>query len=337
MSKQISGNQPHTMMIAGVDVTRLARSAGPYTTLYLNSGSQAKERAHLALDRAGAPDLHRFLDVIDENEDVSSRAIIAAGEGPAVVFTIEEPLRFDVARSGNVLSLGTLIEYSQFSAPHVVATIEDDVFGLTSFGSVAVPDSDWGTVSVSESLLHAVEQLRFIEPRMLALVGAEQQLAKYSTSFSEAFPEVWIQHYPTDGIDADLREISDRIVNDARSRAAELLTHELAQFRAARDLGRAIEGGDVLRAMQQETVEALFVHDDPDDGRLHHNDRLVDHITHLAAAQGTSIRMIPDLAAGNGPAGGLGALPRDTASPAVASTGTPTRERSSQVESSVAS
>ena len=63
-----------------------------------------------------------------------------------------------------MLSLGTLIEYSQFSAPHAVVTIEDDLFAITSFGSIDVPDRARGTVAVSESIHTAIERLGFHEP-----------------------------------------------------------------------------------------------------------------------------------------------------------------------------
>ncbi|MEZ5230904.1 MAG: hypothetical protein R2710_30785 [Acidimicrobiales bacterium] len=280
--------------------------------------------AHLALDAAGAPNLHRILDAIDTTELLASRAIFAADDGPVVTFSIEEPLRHDVARSGEVLSLGTLVEYSQFSSPHAVVTIEDDMFGVTSFGSVDVPGGGAhdavGPVAVSQSVHTAIEQLGFVEPTLLALVGTGDQLERYAANFSDAFPHAWVQHYATDDLDDQLVDISDQIVRDAQSRAAETLTLELAQFRAARDAGRVVEGPPVLDAVRRGGVATLLVHDDADDDRMVDGDRLVDHITHSAARNNVPLRMIPNLGDGRGPAEGLGAvLAEDQAATAAAS------------------
>ncbi len=145
---------------------------------------------------------------------------------------------------------------------------------------------------------------------MIALVGSESQLDRFASGFRDAFPLTWVQHYTTDDIDDQLGSISDQIVRDVRSRAAESLTNELAQFRAAADLGRTVEGADVLEALRHSNVASVLVHDDPDDGRLVDGDRLVDHITHLAVAGAVPIRMIPGLDELRGPAGGLGAVLR---------------------------
>ncbi len=324
------------MFVAGVDVTALALANPPFTTLYLRGGEQPRERAHLALDRAGAPNLHPLLDAIGGDEVFESRVIIAAGDAPVEVFEIDEPLRFDVARSGQVLSLGTLIEYSQFSSPHAVVTIEDDVFAITSFGSIEVPDPVIGPVSVSESILTAIEALGFVEPQVLALVGSKRQLEKYSPTIREAFPVAWVQHYTTDDIDEQLTEISDQIVRDAQSRSAESLTNDLAQFRAARDLGRTVEGAAVVEAIREAKVASVLVHDDPNDLTLLEGDRLVDHVTHLAVAHRVPIRMIPNVDAVMGPAEGLGAVlyePSMLLAAAMPSTVTSSVERSPSVAS----
>ena len=117
------------------------------------------------------------------------------------------------------------------------------------------------------------------------------------------FRSTWVQHYTTDDIDDQLGSISDQIVRDVRSGAAESLTNELAQFRAAADLGRTVEGADVREALRHSNVDSVLVHDDPDDGRLVDGDRSVDHITHLAVAGAVPIRMIPGLDELRGPAG----------------------------------
>lgn len=299
-------------MIAGIDLRALINGPGPLTTLYLNGGPAARERARAELDRAGSPATQRFADVLSE-EVPTSRVLAAPAEGPVAQFAIVEPLRFDVARVGNVSSFGTLLEYHQFSAPHAVVTVEDDVFGLTSFGSVAVPDDHRGPVAINETVAATVEQLRFIEPKLLALVGSADELDEVTPVFRDALPHCWIQHYPTSDIDSDLESISDQIVRDARSRAAESLTHELAQFRTARDLGLAIEGPDVLACIAEGRASAALVHDDPTDDRLSGEDRLIDAVVHSAIARGVRLTMIPAIPAEQGPEGGLGATLRGDA------------------------
>ncbi len=288
----------------GLDLTALATgSTGTVTTLYLNGGGQSTERAHRALDLAGSPNLNRMLDAIGDDAP-TSRVFFAPAEGDVRSLTIEEPLRFDVARTGSVYSFGTLLESDQSSAPHAVVTIEDDMFGLTSFGSVT--GSDDGPVSVCESVLTAIEQLRKLDPTALALVGSQDSLDRYAPSFAQALPMAWTQHYPTDDIDENLTEVSDAIVVDARTRAAELLTHELAQFRTARETGHAVEGLGVVELLDGDVITSLLVRDDPDDQRMIGDDRLVDVAVHRAVAKGTRVIMIPHLDDEQGPSGGLG-------------------------------
>lgn len=296
-------------VIAGVDLRGLIDGPAPFTTVYVNGGPSIVERAHVLLDRAGVPDLHRFLDVLSDDLSVS-QVLAAGGHGGVAQFTIEEPLRFDVVRSGSASSFGTLLEHHQFSAPHAVVTVEDDVFGLTSFGSVAVPDADHGPVAINESVVHTIDQLRFIEPKLLALVGTRAEIDDVAPLFNDAFPHCWIQHYPTADMDTDLMTISDQIVRDAQTRAAETLTHDLAQFRAARDAGLTVEGDEVLSCLRDGRAASVLVHDDPTDGRLSGEDRLIDAVVHAAILEGVRTIMIPAIPAQQGPVDGLGVILR---------------------------
>ena len=106
-------------------------------------------------------------------------------------------------------------------------------------------------------------------------------------------------------------------MRDAASLAAERLTHELAQFRQAREAGQVVEGEATLTSTESGEVQRLLIHDDLVREAAAPEPRLVDRVIRAGLANGVAITMIPDVADGRGPDDGVGGILSLDEAPAV--------------------
>lgn len=297
-----------THIIDNIDLSEFAALDGPFTTVYVSGGDQCRERARLAIDRSApaVPAIEDLLDVIDETS-ADTQVVARAGSGTLIRFKTTEPLHRDLARHGPYTSFGSLLDAHQMTTPHAVVTVEDDVFAITTFGHASVSNSDLAP-TITESITHAVESLRFGQPSMIAIAGRAEELESAATALRDAFPLAAVLDYPTDDLDGDLPALSDAIVRDATSRQSERVTHELGSFRVARSEGLTVEGVDVVRALEAGAVRDVLVHDDPDDDRSINGGRLIDAVVHGAIASSARITIIPSVPPESGPNGGIGAV-----------------------------
>ena len=221
---------------------------------------------------------------------------------------LPEPVVRPLCRSGRYPSLGPILEQQQLVASHAVITVEGGRYGVTSFGSRAVPDAVGRSWGVHSSLDTIAEELRFATPRLLAIASTESEVDHVVEDLQAAFSMARIICYQIGSLDHELDRLADQVVRDAATLAAEDVAHALGEFRAATAEGLAVEGPDVIEAIERGDVVAVLVHDDVDDDRSRDGDRLVDIALTKALAAGIQVTMIPGVDERRGPAGGLGGI-----------------------------
>ncbi len=269
----------------------------------------------MAIDRIPIPGSHAgpAVDaVVDESPQ--SQVIFVDGAGGVWHYDVDDPFAIDLARFGEVPALGPLLEARHITSTHAVVTVEDDVFALTGFGAA---ESGPGDDPIFEALDHLAHELARRSPELIALVGRESSVVDTAAQLRRRLDRATINIYPTDDIDGDLIGIADQVVRDAASLAAEHRTHELAQFRQAREVGQTVEGAETLTAIEFGAVRRLLVHDDLVGAVAAPAARLVDRVIHAALVRDVAITMIPDVAEGQGPRDGVGGVLSDSASPAT--------------------
>ena len=318
----------HSLSVAGVRLAAIVESAGPFGSLFVGPGVGLRARAQVAIDGVPVPAPHagKLLSAI---EDSQARSQVAISDGNAVWrFLLEDPLAIDLARFGEIPSLGPIIEASQVTTPHVVVTIEDDVYGLTSFGTV---DSTPAPVSdelaplpdppIFEALDHLVDALRSSHVRLVAMIGSGAAIEDVRNHLQLKLPLMLCNGYPTNDIDRDLLSIADDVVKDAASLAAERRTHELAHFRQARTAAQTREGAGAIAALEAGSAQRLLVHDDLGTDREADGSRPIDRAIVAAIRSNVPITMIPNVPDDRGPSEGLGVIVKGegTAVPATAS------------------
>ena len=158
-----------------------------------------------------------------------------------------------------------------------------------------MPDAAGRSWGVHSSLDTIAEELRFATPRLLAIASTESaaEVDTIVEFLQTAFPMARIICYQLENLDDELNRLADQVVRDAATLAAEDVAHELGAFRAASAEGLAVEGPDVIEAIDRGDVIAVLAHDDIDDDRSHDGDRLVDIATAKALAAGIRVTMIP--------------------------------------------
>ncbi len=297
------------------DLAELICGSGPFASIFLAPGSSAKARARVVIDRVPIPGTHAGAAIAAvEDESAESQVIIVDGAAQVWHFDVEDPFALDLARFGDVPSLGPLLETRQLTARHAVVTVDDDVFALTGFGAA---ESATGADPIFEALDHLGDELERRSPEMIALVGREASVLDTATQLRRRLNRATINLYPTDDIDGDLIGIADQVVRDAASLAAENRTHELAQFRQAREAGQTVEGAETLTAIESGAVRRLLVHDDLVGAAAAPAARLVDRVIHAALVHNVAITMIPNVAEGQGPRSGVGGVLSDETIPAT--------------------
>ncbi len=303
--------------VQGRSLRSLAGMSGPFLTAYVGADAIGDGRSVAELidrtrvEELGAePLLATLVDSIDRHRvSGESEAVgIVVTPAQATTFDFVDPIRMPVVRVGHHPSLGPILEQHQLVAPHVVITVEDGQFGVTSFGSRAMPDEPGRSLGIASSVDAVVEQLRFAPPRLLALAGPADQLAGLDERLRSAYPSTRIARYPLADLDRSLDDLADQVVRDAATVAAEDTAHELGAYRAAAAEGLTVEGAAVIDALDIGTATAVLVHDDLTDERVWHGDRLVDAVVARAVAAGVRITMIPDVDVSRGPSGGIGAI-----------------------------
>jgi len=299
------------LSIAGVRLLDLVDRAGPFGSLFVGPGAELRGRAQLAIDAVPVPAPHAGL-LLAAIEDSQARSQVVISDGADVWrFLLEDPLAVDLARFGDIPSLGPIIEAAQVTSPHVVVTIEDDVYGITSFGAVDSSSIDEASViepSIVEALDHLVEALRRANVRLVALMGTDEAIADVQGHVQSRLPTVQCNAYPTDDIDRDLLTIADEVVRDAASLAAERRTHELAHFRQARIAAQTQEGIAALGALNAGGAQRLLVHDDLTSDAGPGVSRVADRAIVAAIRAGVPITMIPNVPDDRGPKDGLGVI-----------------------------
>ncbi len=303
------------VFVQGVSLERLANWPGPFATLYLPVDPQQPPGHPAGIDDA-------VLDGVPAALQARLRSIVGRHAAPAdvvavaYVVTADEETAFDfvdpivkpICRHGRYPALGPVVEQHQLVSSHAVITVDDDRYGVTSFGSVAVPDAIGRSWGVHSSLETIVEELRFATPRLLVIASTDRDTDAVVEHLQVAFPLARTVCYQSEDLDEDLDSLADRVVRDAATLAAEEVAHELGAFRAATAEGLAVEGPDVIDALDRSDVVAVLVHDDIDDDRRRDGDRLVDITLAKALARGIRVTMIPGVDERRGPEGGLGAI-----------------------------
>ena len=312
------------VFVQGVSLRRLVSGSGPFVTAFLVAASNPVDVPDgIAAQVSAVPDAvrDRFFGGVAEasaRSDVEAVAVVA-GSDVMGSFGFREPIRRWVCRVGSYPSLGPVLEEHQLVASHAMVTVENGEYGVTTFGSVAVPDAEGRSIGVTGSLDLLVEELRFAPPRLLAVAGAEGELGEIEERLVEAFPESRLTVYPVADLDRSLDALADRLVRDAATLAAEAVAHELGVFRAAAAEALVVEGPEVMEALLAGELSAVLAHDDVDDDRRHGEDRLVDAVVATALADRVPVTMIPGVDEDRGPKGGLGGIVRAT--PVEVSTG----------------
>lgn len=291
--------------IGGVVLSSIVEAPGPFATLFLTAGESVEQRARVAIDRIPVPAPHAglLIDAVDPGA-TGSQIIVVDGNGDVATFLVDDPFSADVACFGDVPSLGPLLEVDQVTASHVAVTVENDVFAVTSFGTVAMGSA---TDTVFEAIDQLVARLRSLAPAMIALIGTASAIDSTATYLRKRLGAVRLTSYPTSDIDGDLASLADQIVRDAASLAAELQTHELAHFREARQAGQTAEGVDVLTALDNGSAQRLLVHDAVETMSAS-STRMVDRVIVEGVRQQIPVTMIPDIPEDRGPRGGIGAI-----------------------------
>ncbi len=307
---------PNSTPTSPAGLRQLATRPGPFATLFLAPGSAARSRARLAIDRAPIPAPHAgiLVDAV-QDESAQSRAVVVDGTSRPWRFVVDEPFVVDLARFGDVPTVGPLLEAHQLTVSHVVVTVENDAYGLTTFGAIEHEENeqtygDGRSDSIFEAFDHLVEALEARSPELIALVGTASTIADTAHQLGRRLPPVAVNVYPTDDIDGDLLHIADQVVRDAASLAAERRTQEIGQFREARSAGQAVEGPATLAAVEAGAVRRVLVHDDLADQTASAGDttRFVDRLIREALLRDIPITMIPRVADGRGPRGGIGGI-----------------------------
>ncbi len=317
------------LQVGGVRLASLAERSGPFGSLFVGPGSRLRERAQIAIDSVPvpAPYAGQLLASI-EGEHARSQVVFADG-ADVWRFLLEDPLSADIARFGDLPSLGPIIEASQVTTPHVVVTIEDDVFGVTNFGtveSVPSPEVAEGQTQdprILEALDHVVDLLHELQPRLVALMGTHEEIVKAQQYLQRELPFMRFNAYPSDDIDHDLLATADDIVRDAASLAAERRTHELAHFRQARSAAQTQEGVAAIGAIEEGSAQRLLVHDDLIADQHDHAVRTADRAIVAALRAGVPITMIPNVPVDRGPKDGIGVIIQGEGAAIQASTAEP--------------
>lgn len=303
------------LQVAGVRLVDIAGGPGPFGSVFIGPGADLVDRARFAIDTVPIPAPHAGV-LLASIEDSQARSQAVVTNGSDVWrFLLDDPLVVDLARFGDAPSLGPIIEASQVTASHVVVTIEDDVFGLTSFETVtsqAIPvdgqEQPLAEPLILEALDHVVDRLRSLQPRMVALMGAAVEISDVREYLQRELPSIRCNVYPSDDIDRDLLETADDIVKDAASLAAEQRTHELAHFRQARSAAQTQEGQAALGAIEVGSAQRLLVHDDVAASSEGDDGSMIDRVISAALRMHVPITTIPKVPADRGPKGGVGVI-----------------------------
>jgi len=322
----------HPLSIAGVHLADVIDGGGPFGSLFVGPGTDLKSRAQFALDAVPVPAPHggKLLESV-ENSQVRSQVVISNGTF-TWRFLLEDPLAVDLARFGDIPSVGPVIEASQVTTPHAVVTVENDVYGVTSFGTVdSTPVPSQGSPvqldepAILEALDHLIEALRSSDVRLVALIGTEKAITDVQSRVQKELPLVRCNAYPTDDIDRDLLTIADEVVRDAATLAAERRTHELAHFRQARSAAQTQEGVPAVGAIEAGSAQRLLVHDDISVEEAAGVTRLADRAIVAAIRAHVPITMIPNVPEDRGPREGLGVIMNGHGTAAPASAADPER------------
>lgn len=305
------------LIVAGVRLEDVVAGSGPFGSLFVGPGGGLRSRSVVALDKVPVPAPHAGeLLTLVEDENARSQVVVTDGS-ETWRFLLDDPLAIDLARFGDIPSLGPVVEAAQITVPHAVVTIEDDVFGVTSFGAIEVGvDPTEGRTqpptepAILEALDHLVDSLRSSEVQLAALMGSEDDVLELQGHLQDALPLVRVNVYPTDDIDRDLLSTADEVVRDAASQAAEQRTHELAHFRQARSAAQTVEGAAAIGAIKAGEAQRLLVHDDLADTSDGGVTRLADRAIVAAIRARVPITMIPKVSADRGPNEGLGVIMR---------------------------
>ena len=111
----------------------------------------------------------------------------------------------------------------------------------------------------------------------------------------------------------DLSALADELVRLADDQRARRVTAALAAWRESERLGMTATEGGAIRSILRGDATLLIVHDDPEDRRSLSGARLVDDAVHQAMLAEVPTVVVPDVADGRGPLGGIGVILHTTA------------------------
>ena len=218
--------------------------------------------------------------------------------------------------TGSIPSLGPLLESIQLVPSHAVVSVAGGHLRLATFGTSTSAGPDSSNSATVSSIEHLTDQLRFLRPAKIAVVGPEAEVDSILPVIASALPSRWVDAHYVENVNVDgdagsssvTDAVADEILRSAASLGAENITHELGRFRVASTMGLTAEGDEAVHALRAGAASSVLVHDDVDDERTIDSDRLADLVVAEAVRRGVPLTMIPNVAPGRGPVGGLGAI-----------------------------
>jgi hypothetical protein len=333
-----------------VDLRDLYRTPGDWLSLHLDASE--RDGSADAIPSAWAAILHRLHDdgVPPGLLDQARRACLDTalhggtisvltklGRQPVVVQEPEPP-RVDIGYFGGLPYALPLLDFGQGTHTHVVVDLTGDderAAAVVTFPSGDLPVRNVVRVDRVEDLGGRVAAALPERCALTALFGAAERVTATARGIDPERAGRLLRYStrPADGIDgvaADLDDLADDVVRQVATITAEETVEELERFRAASAANHAVQTpAAVASALRAGAVNALLIHDDPDDRRTAwcaedpasvvvdrpdepsgwHESRWGDVFARAALLQDARVRVIPSTGP-RGPAGNVGAIVR---------------------------
>lgn len=295
------------------DLARIARQSGEFCTAYLRNGPMLAEVFDALTEGRDAPAVSVARRALLAEAPASTPTVaVIAGADDAIVRGFDAPIRDDVVRIGPVTSAGTWLEFLQMMPTHLIAiavdtdgdaTADAERLVLHEFG--AGDHGLRGEILASGSVDEIVSAVRFRSPDLMTVVAPADRHDELGPRFAEVGGGLALHLRDDPGSDD---ELVDQLVRHEADHRARRVTGAIAEFRQAELAGLCALAGAAIRAITNGRAMHLIVHDNPDDDRQLDGRRLVDDAVHRALANGVTVTVIPDAAAGSGPTGNIGAI-----------------------------
>ncbi len=302
-----TGPDPITPTLADV-----VSGPGPFCTAYLRRGPMLTDLFDELAGDDPSPAAAHVREALRRHEaddtPVGATIAVVASAETAHLACFDAPIRDDVVRVGPVSSLGTWLEFLQMAPVHLVVTTDGDEVVLHEVRPE--PDTATARTIASGSIEAMASAARFRRPDLTTVIAPADRHDDLGAVFDEIAGGFGL-HLRSDHAPVD--ELADELVRLADDHRARRITGALVAWREADRLGLTACGGEAINSLIRGDATLLIVHDDPDDERRHGDRRLVDDAVHRALLAGVATVVVPDVAEGRGPIGGLGTILRTAA------------------------